>query len=276
MPGRAQVQPPPQLGHLRRQRYEAHAYGALSPAPCFPICSCALSPACNAACTPQLIRRRRHTATRLPSCSPLPTCSPAPFTTYALCATLDRTREPSTSRSLAGTPPASRTCARCFPCQLSCAALPAPSPLMRTLVGRTAPPRCGPHTVCAPACATLGSTRTTSTSPSAGTRLASQTCARCFSCAAPCVPPNLQSRPVPSARCVHTPPHPSRPRPLPCSAYTARTPSACDPRQAAHAFNQPLSWDTSNITDMSQMFQARSPLCAVCTPICSYAVLRRI
>ena len=32
---------------------------------------------------------------------------------------------------------------------------------------------------------------------------------------------------------------------------------ACDPRQSATAFNQPLSWDTSRVTEMSWMFYVR-------------------
>ena len=65
--------------------------------------------------------------------------------------------------------------------------------------------------------------------------------------------PDIGSRP---ARCVHTaiarrlsrPPARSPPRTV-CPA--------CDPRQGASTFNQPLSWDTSRVTDMSQMFYVR-------------------
>ena len=32
---------------------------------------------------------------------------------------------------------------------------------------------------------------------------------------------------------------------------------ACDPRQDARAFNQPLSWDTSSVTNMDYMFGVR-------------------
>ena len=32
---------------------------------------------------------------------------------------------------------------------------------------------------------------------------------------------------------------------------------ACDPRQHAYKFNQPLSWDTSRVTNMDNMFEAR-------------------
>ena len=35
---------------------------------------------------------------------------------------------------------------------------------------------------------------------------------------------------------------------------------ACDPRQYATAFNQPLSWDTSGVTDMRYMFDVRCSL----------------
>ena len=48
--------------------------------------------------------------------------------------------------------------------------------------------------------------------------------------------------------------------PLPCNA-------ACDPRQEAEAFNQPLSWDTSSVTSMSAIFYVRC--CSAPPPICS-------
>ena len=64
---------------------------------------------------------------------------------------------------------------------------------------------------------------------------------------------------------------------------------ACDPRQNAWAFNQPLSWDTSRVTDMLRTLQVRclsayrppictqshplSPLHAACTP-CTPAASR--
>ena len=33
---------------------------------------------------------------------------------------------------------------------------------------------------------------------------------------------------------------------------------ACNPRQKAEAFNRPLSWDTSRVTNMNEMFSVRS------------------
>jgi hypothetical protein len=46
------------------------------------------------------------------------------------------------------------------------------------------------------------------------------------------------------------------------SGLPARSPPrtvcpACDPRQFAVVFNQPLSWDTSSVTDMDYMFSVR-------------------
>ena len=49
--------------------------------------------------------------------------------------------------------------------------------------------------------------------------------------------------------------------PPPASRPAARAPHrvcpACDPRQVAYAFNQPLDWNTSRVTHMSAMFYVR-------------------
>ena len=72
----------------------------------------------------------------------------------------------------------------------------------------------------------------------------------------PCPAPNLQSSPLLHAACaavVH--------RLLPPDPYTSPR-TACpsfDSRQYASAFNQPLSFDTSSVTDMRGMFRVRSP-----------------
>eukprot|EP00964_Phaeocystis_antarctica_P027854 scaffold15707_cov63-Phaeocystis_antarctica.AAC.4 len=58
-----------------------------------------------------------------------------------------------------------------------------------------------------------------------------------------CPAPNLQSSPSP-ARCLRR----------------GRLPPAA-PRPDAHAFNQPLSFDTSSVTDMGYMFRVRSSPC---------------
>ena len=47
---------------------------------------------------------------------------------------------------------------------------------------------------------------------------------------------------------------------------------ACDPRQGAVAFNQLLSWDTSRVTDVSDMFKVRTsprpaPTICSCSPL---------
>jgi len=69
-----------------------------------------------------------------------------------------------------------------------------------------------------------------------------------------------------SCACAHRNRHlarlPARSPPLISPPLIVMCP-ACDPRQNAHAFNQPLqSWDTSRVTDMSEMFRVR---CAPCT-----------
>ena len=56
--------------------------------------------------------------------------------------------------------------------------------------------------------------------------------------------------PPPASRL--TPPH------TVCPAY--------DPRQEAKAFNQPLSWDTSGVTNMFEMFRVRCSPRALCPP----------
>ena len=70
----------------------------------------------------------------------------------------------------------------------------------------------------------------------------------------PYSPPSLQSRALspcmPLVRCRR--PTLSRPRPTPHSASYA----LFSTRQYASAFNQPLSFDTSSVTDMTQMFHA--------------------
>ena len=69
-------------------------------------------------------------------------------------------------------------------------------------------------------------------------------------------PPAL-SRALPpraNATCVAATqrPHASRPVPLPASHAHLST------RQGAFEFNQPLNFDTSNVTNMAYMFQVRS------------------
>ena len=72
-------------------------------------------------------------------------------------------------------------------------------------------------------------------------------------------PPNsLESRAFPEhAACAAATPHPpaSRRAPRPASHVHVPLPST---RQGASAFNQPLSLDTSSVTDMGYMFQVRS------------------
>ena len=90
------------------------------------------------------------------------------------------------------------------------------------------------------------------------------------------MPPNLQLQ-EPSRRhaCTRLEPVVVVPNYAPPSVAASRLPApsshrtvcpACDPRQYATAFNQPLSWDTSRVTDMSWMFQVR------CSPYASRAL----
>ena len=67
--------------------------------------------------------------------------------------------------------------------------------------------------------------------------------------------PQTCSRTLSHARCVHI-------AMLAASRLLARSPPrtvcpACDPRQFAEAFNQPLGWDTSGVTDMRYIFDVR-------------------
>eukprot|EP00964_Phaeocystis_antarctica_P069243 scaffold42036_cov45-Phaeocystis_antarctica.AAC.2 len=96
----------------------------------------------------------------------------------------------------------------------------------------------------------------------------------------PCPPPGSAAEPAPPG-CVHRgrpPPPASRATPSPCIVCPP-----FDSRQSASAFNQPLSFETSSLTDMGWMFRVRSsprpapnlqpspPLRAACT-----AVARRL
>ena len=84
----------------------------------------------------------------------------------------------------------------------------------------------------------------------------------------PCPAPNLQSRPALHAACTAV----ARRLPPP-NPYTSPR-AACPPfnsRQGASVFNQPLSFDTSSVTDMSGMFYVRSSPRAL-PPICSRAL----
>jgi len=57
------------------------------------------------------------------------------------------------------------------------------------------------------------------------------------------------------AACAAAARTPSR---LPAPPFAARLMLSLSTRQYAHAFNQPLSWDTSSVTNMYQMFYVRS------------------
>ena len=130
------LQPAAELGHLQRHEHVRHVLRALLPALCPDICS---SSPCPAA-------RRVHTALarRHPPAPPGPQL--APHRVPCFCAPLGRPRRTSTRTSPAGTPPASRTCARCLTGCCSPRAAPqyavAPFPLHAacTAVARRLPP----------------------------------------------------------------------------------------------------------------------------------------
>ena len=111
----------------------------------------------------------------------------------------------------------------------------------------------------------LGRARRRSISRSASTRPRSQTWKTCSLCAprVPC-PYGLDSGP-PRARHLrrrHPMPSASRAAPLPASHARLST------RQRVHKFNQPLSFDTSKVTTMSNMFAVRSARAlAPCMPL---------
>ena len=87
-------------------------------------------------------------------------------------------------------------------------------------------------------------------------------------------PPHLHSH-APSARhAACTPRSPAASRLLACSPPRTVCP-ACDPRQWATAFNQPLSWDTSSVRNMDYVFHVRCsprpapPICRPSPPACT-------
>ena len=82
------------------------------------------------------------------------------------------------------------------------------------------------------------------------------------------LPPTALSRSLPvHADCVAATPHASRAVPLPASHALLST------RQGAEAFNQPLSFDTSKVTDMLDMFLVYAPRVPCAPPAFSRALL---
>eukprot|EP00964_Phaeocystis_antarctica_P074399 scaffold45742_cov55-Phaeocystis_antarctica.AAC.3 len=83
----------------------------------------------------------------------------------------------------------------------------------------------------------------------------------------PCSAPYLQSSPS-FARCMprgRPPPPATRPAPRPAANARTSPRSECPPfdsRQTASAFDQPLSFDTSSVTNMAYMFSVRSFPCS--------------
>ena len=71
----------------------------------------------------------------------------------------------------------------------------------------------------------------------------------------PCPHPRLQSIPPRARRFRRRYPHPPAFRPAPRPDPHVRPPF--DSRQSAKAFNQPLSFDTSSVTNMRDMFKVR-------------------
>ena len=141
----------------------------------------------------------------------------------------------------------------------ACTLLAPPSPAAL----RSAGPHLAPHRMPS---FRLGSTQGRSTSRWVLTPLASQTCATCSTCAPSRVlPSNLQSSPPLHAACTAVACRPLVYWPAPRHASYAVLPA----RQSATAFNQPLTFDTSSVTDMSWMFRVRPqhvPCAAVVCP----------
>ena len=94
----------------------------------------------------------------------------------------------------------------------------------------------------------------------AGTRPASQACTRCFTCgSARAHATHSPAMSSPHAACTTAAPTPSHllARISPSQHASLWT------RQNADAFNQPLSLDTSKVTDMQYMFQVRLRACPI-------------
>ena len=78
----------------------------------------------------------------------------------------------------------------------------------------------------------------------------------------PSAPPSLESDPPPARRLRRYRPHALSP---PGSHLDPHRMPSVSTRQGASAFNQPLSFDTSSVTDMTSMFYVRSAR-ALCPP----------
>ena len=74
----------------------------------------------------------------------------------------------------------------------------------------------------------------------------------------PCLPQSAHSRALSPVHALRASRGPPTCLPPPGARSLSRTVCpACDPRQDARAFNQLLSWDTSRVLDMSNMFAVR-------------------
>ena len=130
---------------------------------------------------------------------PPPGPQPAPHRVCPACAPRHRERTPSTRTSPAGTPRVSRTCARCLPCAAPRAppanlqSHPLPCGCVQAALACRAsrlPARSPPRTTCA-LLASLGSTRSPSTSRCAGTPPATRPWTTCLTCAPLCARPPI-------------------------------------------------------------------------------------
>jgi len=78
----------------------------------------------------------------------------------------------------------------------------------------------------------------------------------------PCPDPCVQSDPPLHAACAAVARRlPHLPRTAPRMRLSMRPPPPFDSRQHAYAFNQPLSWDLSSLTEIGYMFFVRSSPC---------------
>ena len=251
--GREGLQPATELGHLPRYEDARHVCRALLSAPDPPICSLSPSPL-HAACSP-----RSPASSRLPACTQPAShrvpCSRPSADRESLQPTLELGHLPRDGhdlhvwRALLPTP---------------CPPIRPRSPLPGTLRAcrdRPPPPASRPAARPAPRvlCLRPSAARVRlQPAPELGhleRHVHAQYVLRALPPHAPC-PPNLQSHLSLCTLHAHRARSPP-PAPRPAHSPHRTVCPACDPRQEARAFNQPLSWDTSGVTDMRGMFDVR-------------------
>jgi hypothetical protein len=70
--------------------------------------------------------------------------------------------------------------------------------------------------------------------------------------------PQALIRAIPVHAALVVPPHTTGPAASPLPPFPPASPALPSTRQGASAFNQPLSFDTSSVTNMGDMFYVRS------------------